>query len=138
MDRQMIYAGPLGLAILTACAGGPTQQDPSWKLIQITDVGMVVREWEGAVNKDNATRPEGSVRLMIRGNGTYLFAGQSSSKEAVGSGELVIRDGRLIGDTEHRLITVSLYDHKGKTVVYVEAKNTETGERYHGEFTKVQ
>ena len=107
-------------------------------MVQITDVSMVVGEWEGLVKKNNGTLPEGSVRLMIRDNSTYLFAGQSASKVAVGSGVLEIRDGRLIGDTERRTVKLELFDHKGKSVIVLAGTNRETGERYHGEFTKVQ
>ena len=133
-----VYAGVFVLAVLTGCGGGPSQQDPSWKMVQITDVSMVVGEWEGLVKKNNGTLPEGSVRLMIRDNSTYLFAGQSASKVAVGSGVLEIRDGRLIGDTERRAVKLELFDHKGKSVIVLDGTNRETGERYHGEFTKVQ
>ena len=99
---------------------------------------MVVGEWEGLVKKDHATLPEGSVRLMIRANSTYLFARQTTSRAAVESGDLEIRDGRLVGDTQKRAVTFTLYDHKGKAVVLVESIIHETGERYRGEFTKVQ
>lgn len=126
------------IGVLTGCAGGAAQQDASWRVVPITDVGMVVGEWEGAVKKDQATLPEGSVRLMIRANHTYLFAGQTASKAAVGSGDLEARDGRLVGDTEKRGVTFTLYDHKGKAVMLVESIHHETGERYRGEFTKIQ
>jgi hypothetical protein len=99
---------------------------------------MVVGDWEGLVKKDHATLPEGSVRLMIRANSTYLFAGQTASTAGVGSGDLQARDGRLVGDTEKRAVTFTLYDHKGKSVMLVESTNHVTGERYRGEFTKIQ
>jgi hypothetical protein len=127
----------LGLMLLTACSSGPSSKDPSWKLVPITDVQMVAGEWEGLIKKDKATFAEGSVRLIIRANNTYLFAGQTASKVAVGSGDLERRDGRLVGDTDRRAVTFTLYDHKGSAVVLVEATNHETGERYRGEFSKV-
>jgi hypothetical protein len=131
-----IWALVVGLC--TGCAGESPQQDASWRLVPITEIGMVVGEWEGLVKKDHATLPEGSVRLMIRANSTYLFAGQSTSTAAVGSGDLEMRDGRLVGDTEKRAVRFTLYDHKGKAVVLVESTIHSTGERIHGEFTKVQ
>jgi hypothetical protein len=106
-------------------------------MVPITDVHMVAGDWEGVVKKDQGTMPEGSVRLIIRDNQTYLFAGQSASKMAVGSGTLEIREGLLVGDTERRAVKLTLYDHKGKPVVLVESTNHETRERYRGEFTKV-
>jgi hypothetical protein len=99
---------------------------------------MLVGEWEGLVKKEHDTLPGASVRLMIRPNHTYLFAGQTASKFAVGSGSVEPRDGRLVGNTEARAVTFTLYDHKGKAVVHVESTNRETGERYRGEFTRVQ
>ena len=128
----------LVVGVCAGCAGGSPQQDASWKFVPITEVGMVVGEWEGLVKKDRATLPGGSVRLMIRANSTYLFAGQSAAMAAVGSGDLETRDGRLVGDTEKRAVRLTLYDHKGTAVVFVESTNHTTGERLQGEFTKVQ
>ena len=131
-------AGVVVIGVLTACAGGSHEKDPSWKLVPITDVQMVVGEWEGLIKKEGATFPEGSVRLIIRANQTYLFAGQTASKVAVGSGDLERQDGRLVGDTDRRAVRFTLYDHKGSAIVLVEATNHETGERYRGELTKVE
>src|SRR5689334_5609378 len=127
------YTATLLVGLLAGCAGGPSSGDPAWKLVPVTDVGMLVGEWEGTVKKEHASLPEGSVRLIIRANNTYLFAGQTAAKVAVGSGELEPKDGRLVGNTDRRAVTFTLYDHKGKSVVLVEATNHETGERYRGE-----
>jgi hypothetical protein len=135
--RLRFSLGALIVGTALGCAGGPPEQDASWKLVPITEIGMVVGEWEGLVKKDHATLPEGSVRLMIRPNSTYLFAGQSVSRAAVGSGDLETRDGRLVGNTDTRAVTFTLYDHKGKAVVLVESITHQTGERYSGQFTKV-
>ena len=131
------YTGLFWLVLLAACSSGPSSKYPSWKLVPITDVQMVAGEWEGVIKKDKATFAEGSVRLIIRTNNTYLFAGQTASKVAVGSGDLERRDGRLVGNTDRRAVTFTLYDHKGSAVVLVEATNHETGERYRGELSKV-
>ncbi|MDF0644604.1 MAG: hypothetical protein P0111_11265 [Nitrospira sp.] len=128
----------LSLALLVGCVGGPEHQGPSWKPIPITEVQMVVGEWEGTVKKEHGALLEGGGRLMIRGNNTYLFAGQTSTRAAVGSGPLEVRDGRLIGDTDRRALTLTLYDHKGQEVLVVDATNHETGERYRGEFRRAE
>ncbi|HKY71726.1 MAG TPA: hypothetical protein VJL88_07380, partial [Nitrospira sp.] len=130
--------GAFVVALFVGCAGGSPQQDASYKLVPITDVGMLVGEWEGLVKKEHDTLPQASVRLMIRPNNTYLFAGQTTSKFAVGSGDVEPRDGRLVGETDARAVTFTLYDHKGKPVVHVESTNRATGERFRGEFTRVQ
>ena len=130
-------AGIVVIGALTGCAGGSHEKDPSWKLVPITDVQMVVGEWEGLIKKEGDTFADGSVRLIIRANQTYLFAGQTASKVAVGSGDLESQDGRLVGDTDRRAVRFTLYDHKGSAIVLVEATNHETGERYRGELTKV-
>jgi hypothetical protein len=136
--RLLRCAGFIALTTLAACMSGPSKQDSTWTAVPITDVGMVVGEWEGLVKKDHATLPEGSVRLMIRANSTYLFAGQTATTAGVGSGDLEARDGRLVGDTEKRAVTFTLYDHKGKAILYVESTNRETGARLRGEFTRAQ
>jgi hypothetical protein len=107
-------------------------------MVPITEVGMVVGDWEGLIKKDHATLPEGSVRLIIRANSTYLFAGQTATIAGVGSGALETRDGRLVGDSEKRAVTFTLYDHKGKAVLLVESASHATGERYRGELSKIQ
>ena len=132
-----LSAGIVVIGVLTGCAGGSHEQDPSWKRVPITDVQMVVGEWEGLIKKDGATFAEGSVRLIIRANQTYLFAGQTASKVAEGSGDLESQDGRLVGNTDRRAVRFTLYDHQGSAIVLVEATNHETGERYRGELTKV-
>ena len=137
MSKWLRFSAGMVIGLLTGCAGGSHEKDPSWKQVPITDVQMIVGEWEGLINKDGATFAEGSVRLIIRANQTYLFAGQTASKVAVGSGDLESQDGRLVGDTDRRAVRFTLYDHKGSAIVLVEATNHETGERYRGELTKV-
>lgn len=132
-----LSAGIVVIGVLNGCAGGSHEKDSSWKLVPITDVQIVVGEWEGLIKKEGDTFPEGSVRLIIRPNRTYLFAGQTASKVAVGSGNLDSQDGRLVGDTDRRAVRFTLYDHKGSAIVLVEATNHETGERYRAELTNV-
>ena len=103
-----VSAGLLVLGLLAGCTRGPYPQDPSWKLVPITDASVLVGEWEGLVKKEHDTFPGASVRLMIRSNNTYLFAGQTASKFAVGSGDIEPRDGRLVGETEARAVTFTI------------------------------
>jgi len=131
------HAAAVALGLLLGCAGGPDPQGPSWKMLPITEVHSVVGEWDGTVKKEHGTLVEGGGRLMIRDNSTYLFAGQTTTRSAVGSGPLEVKDGRLIGDTERRALTLTLYDHNGQEVIVVDATNHETGERYRGEFKRV-
>lgn len=133
------YPGLFLLAILIGCSGGPSHRDSSWVPAQITDVGMVVGEWEGTVTKGDDWLPTGPVRLTVRENGSYLFAGENEAHlPVVGAGSLIVRDGRLIGESDRRALTFTLYDHKGKSVLAVESTSHETGARYHGDFTKTR
>lgn len=139
MRRRLRFSiGVCVLGIAVGCSTGSPQQDATYKMVPIDDVGMVVGEWEGLVKKDHAALSEGSVHLMIRANSTYLFAGQSASKVAVGSGTLEARDGRLVADAEKRAVRLTLYDHKGKAVLLVESTNHETGDHFSGQFTKAR
>ena len=124
--------------LLAGCFSDPTHQHTSWTSVPITDVGMVAGEWEGVVIKGDDRLPSGSVRVTIRENGSYLFTGQTAEKVAVGAGMLQARDGRLVGDSDRRAVTVLLYNHKGEAILTVESINHETGEHYQGDFTKVQ
>lgn len=132
-----VCAGIFLMGSFMGCSGGPSPGDTSWTLVPMNDVAIVVGDWDGTVKKERTVIP-GTVHLMIRENGTYLFAGQHIAEVAVGSGSLEARDGRLIGETDRRAVTLSLYDHNGKQVIISESINRETGARYHGQFTKVQ
>ena len=67
-----LYAGALVLGmILTGCAGGPSQDDPSWTFVPITDVSMVAGEWGGVIKKNGRIIPDGDVQLSINANGAY-------------------------------------------------------------------
>ncbi|MDF0666113.1 MAG: hypothetical protein P0119_08570 [Nitrospira sp.] len=127
----------LAVGLVTACSSGPGHGDPSWTSVPLTQVSQVVGEWEGPVKKNRAVMPSGSVRLMIRENGSYLFVGETFSKVSVGAGMLEPDDGHLVSTSDRRAVRLSLYDHKGVSVLLVEATNHETGDRYHGEFKRV-
>ena len=133
-----LYTTIFLLSLLTGCSGGPAQQDPSWTPVPITGIDMVAGEWEGTVRKNDGILPTGKVQLTIRDNSTYLFIGQTSADVALGAGFLEIRDGSLSGDTDRRILMISLYDHSGNQVLVVDATARKTGDRYHGEFTKVR
>jgi hypothetical protein len=133
-----LHVGVFVLAVLAGCSGISPEGDPSWIFVHVNDVSRVAGEWEGTVQKEHATFSKGSVRLMIRENGSYLFAGEDAKHLAVGAGSLHVRDGRLIGDTNRRAVTLSLYTRKDQEILSVESTNHETGERYHGRFTRAQ
>jgi hypothetical protein len=107
-------------------------------MMPITDVRMVVADWEGTLKKNGALWAEGTTRVMIRANHTYLFAAQTADDIALGTGTVAIVDGRLIEDTERRTVTFTLYDHEGKVVLVVDATKNRTQDRYHGEFMRIE
>ena len=135
------YAGAVVIGLLTACTGSPAQPvqlDATWKMMPITVVRMVVADWEGTLKKNGALWAEGTTRVMIRANHTYLFAAQTADDIALGTGTVAIADGRLIEDTERRTVTFTLYDHEGKVVLVVDATKNRTQDRYHGEFMRIE
>jgi hypothetical protein len=127
-------AGAVVLGLVAACAGGPAQQPATW--VPITDVRMVVGEWKGTLKKNDALLAAGEVHLIIRADHTYFFAAETADEIAVGAGGLAIVDGQLIGDTERRFVTFSLYEQGGKMVMIVDGTKRATQDRYHGEFSK--
>ncbi len=133
-----VYGGALIIGILAACTGSPAHQDATWKLVPITDIRMVAADWEGALKKNGALLAEGTARLMIRANHTFLFAAQTSDDIAVGTGTVAIVDGRLMEDTDRRTVTFTLYNHKGKVVLVVDGTKHQTQDRYHGEFLRIE
>lgn len=137
VGMDQVFACMLALGLVTACSSAPGHGNPSWTSVPITQVSQLVGEWEGPVMKNRAMMPSGSVRLMIRENGSYLFVGESFSKVAVGAGMLQPDEGHLVSSSDRRAVRLSLYDHKGLSILLVEATNHETGDRYHGEFKRV-
>ncbi len=132
------YAGALVIGLLAACTGSPAHLDATWKMVPITDVRMVVADWEGTLKKNGALLSEGPARLMIRANHTYLFAAQTADDMAIGTGIVAMVDGRLIEDTDRRAVSFTLYDHKGKVVLVVDGTKNQTQDRYHGEFMRIE
>jgi hypothetical protein len=132
------YAGAVVIGLFTACTGTPAQLDATWKMVPITDVRMVVADWEGTLKKNGALLAEGTARVMIRANHTYLFAAQTADDIALGTGIVAIVDGRLIEDTDRRTVTFTLYDHEGKVVLVVDGTKNHTQDRYHGEFMRIE
>ena len=137
VGRDQVLACMLALVLVTGCSSGRSHGDPTWTLVPITQVSQLVGEWDGPVKKNRAMMPSGSVRLMIRENRSYLFVGETFSKVAVGAGMLQPDEGRLVSTSDRRAVRLSLYDHKGVSVLLVEATNHETGDQYHGEFKRV-
>ena len=133
-----VYLIPMVLGMVSGCSSGPTPGDPSWTLTPISDIRSVAGEWDGTMRNEQALLLPGTVHLMIRENGTYLFVGQDAVKSAVGSGFLDLRDGRLVGETDRRAVTLTLYDHKGTRILHADSINHQTGDRYHGEFKKAE
>ena len=134
--RLVAAAFMLGISI--GCTGGPSPESQSWTPIPISDTSMVAGEWKGMVKEANSVIPEGMVYLTIRENGTYKFVGERMSDVVLGAGFLEIRDGRLSGDTDRRVATFALYDHRGKAVLVVDATAKQSGKQYHAELTRAE
>ncbi|MBA5867484.1 MAG: hypothetical protein GDA67_12405 [Nitrospira sp. CR1.3] len=133
-----ILAGFVLLAAVAACSSKPAHYESSWPLVPIQNLNTVVGEWRGVVMKERRVLPAGEVTLMIRDNGTYLFVGQTASDTVLGTGTIEVREGRLVGGSDLRTIAGTLHDKKGKALLFVEAANRQTGDRYHGEFSRVE
>lgn len=133
-----IFAGFLLCVILVACSSKPARYESKWPLVPIQNLNTVVGEWQGVVMKERHIMPAGEVKLMIRENGTYLFVGQTASDMVLGTGNVEVKDGRLEGGSDLRSVVITLHDKKGTPLLFIEAANRQTGDRYHGEFTKVE
>lgn len=137
-NSKRFLAGLLLLAAMTGCSGKPAHYESKWPPVPIQALHEVVGEWQGIMTKERALIPAGSVKLMIRENGTYLFVGQTASDTVLGTGTIEVRDGRLQGGSDLRTVSGTLHDKKGRPILFIEAANRVTEERYHGEFTKAE
>lgn len=133
-----ILVSLLMLAALVGCSSKPAHYESKWPLVPIQNLNTVVGEWQGVVMKERRVVPAGEVKLMIRENGTYLFVGQTASDMVLGTGNVEVRDGRLEGGSDLRTITGTLHDKKGKPLLFIVAANRQTGDRFHGEFTRTE
>ena len=133
-----LFACVLLCVAVAACSSTPAQYESKWPPVPIQNLNTVVGEWQGVVMKERQILPAGEVKLMIRENGTYLFVGQTASDMVLGTGNLEVRDGRLEGGSDHRTVSGTLHDKKGKPLLFIEAANRQTGDRYHGEFRKIE
>lgn len=133
-----LLVGVLVCIAAAACSSKPAHYESKWPLVPIQNLNTVVGEWHGVVMKERRVVPAGEVKLMIRENGTYLFVGQTASDMVLGTGNLEVRDGRLEGGSDLRTVTGTLHDKKGKPLLFIQAANRQTGERFHGEFTRTE
>jgi hypothetical protein len=130
------YGGAFFAGVLTMSLVRLLQDHTSWKFLDITAARMVRGNWKGTMKADSGALPEGSLSLMIDDQLHYAFGGQTASQMVVESGSLVMRGGRLIGDTGRWVLTLALYDYRGNAVIFLESTNRETGDRYYGEFMR--
>lgn len=88
--------------------------------------------------KERRVLPAGEVTLTIRDNGTYYFVGQTASDTVLGTGKIGVRDGRLEGGSDLRTFSGTLHDKKGKPLLFIQAANRQTGDRFHGELMRTE
>lgn len=131
-------SGLLLLVALSGCSHEPVHYESSWATVPIQDLNAVVGEWRGVLMKERRILPAGEVTLTIRDNGTYYFVGQTASDTVLGSGHIGVRDGRLEGGSDLRTLSGTLHDKKGKPLLFIQAVNRQTGDRFHGELMRTE
>jgi hypothetical protein len=123
----------------------PEEQPPS-TVVQISDVKTVAGKWEGMLKETPSPPPlrygGDWVTLTIHengefGNGTFEFAGYRTIGVFMGSGSLMLENGKLKSESEKGHATYTLYDRNGKPILAVEARDKK-GIRYHAELTRAK
>lgn len=133
-----VLSSLLLLAALSACSHEPVHYESSWPAVPIQNLNMVVGEWRGVVKQERRVLPAGEVTLTIRDNGTYYFVGQTASDTVFGTGNIAVRDGRLEGGSDLRTLSGTLHDKKGKPLLFIQAENRRTADRFHGELMRTE
>jgi hypothetical protein len=119
---------------LSGCASRPHSFEAK-NQISIKDMATVAGRWDGTIWKHPKMQYVEGVLLVIKPDGVFNFVGQRLRDFHMGTGELKLRDGRLVMEGSGRHLDFGLYDRDGKAFLAGDAR-AKSGELYYIELTR--
>jgi len=128
----------MGVHAALACAVFAAEK-PQWSPTQITDIKDISGKWEGIMIRTPKSKGDDWVNVSIQDNGDYEFASYRTIGVFSGKGNLAVKDGKAMAQTERGNVTIQLLTEKtkGENMLKAEGKGKD-GISYRAELKKAQ
>jgi hypothetical protein len=113
------------------------QSHPGLTIVPISSFDQLAGKWEGLSKRVPDMRDDAWVILIIGENGHFNFVSNRATGYLLGTGALMILDGRAHGKTGSGTGTVTLHDKAGSPVLVVEVSLND-GHHYYIEMTRLK
>jgi hypothetical protein len=129
----------VGIQVALACAVFAASAKDQWSPTQITDIKSIAGKWEGIMIRTPKSRSDDWVNVSIQDNGDYEFASYRTIGVFSGKGNLAVKDGKAMAQTERGNVTIQLFTEKtkGENMLKAEGKGKD-GISYRAELKKAR
>jgi hypothetical protein len=129
----------LGVQAALACAVFAASAKAQWSPIPIDDVKSISGNWEGLMIRTPTAKNDDWVNVSIQDNGDYEFASYRTIGVFSGKGNLAVKDGKAVTQSERGTATLQLFTEptKGENMLKVESKGKD-GISYRAELRKAK
>ena len=128
----------IGVQAALACAAFAAEKT-QWSPTEITDIKSISGKWEGIMIRTPKSKSDDWVNVSIQDNGDYEFASYRTIGVFSGKGNLAVKDGKAMAQTERGNVTIQLLTEKtkGENMLKAEGKGKD-GISYRAELKKAQ
>ena len=127
------------LLAVVGCSRFDSHASTSFSPVSIERLQDVHGRWEGPV-KALESRDTGWVSVNVTNReafATYTFAGMGKGNPFLGTGRLLLQDGRLLTEGEGRALTFTLAKREGIRMLIVDGTGKD-GKSYHAELSRAE
>lgn len=126
----------IGVQAALACAAFAAEKT-QWSPTEITDIKSISGKWEGLMIRTPKSKSDDWVNVSIQDNGDYEFASYRTIGVFSGKGNLAVKDGKAMAQTERGNVTIQLLTEKtkGENMLKAEGKGKD-GISYRAELKK--
>ena len=127
MGRIMRFVQITGLVIgvqaALACAVLAAEK-AQWSPTAITDIKSIAGKWEGIMIRKPKANKDDWVNVNIQDNGDYDFTSYRTIGVFSGKGNLAVKDGKAMAESEKGTLTMQLFTDKtkGQSMLKAESK----------------
>ena len=127
----------IGVQAALACAVFAASEKAQWSPTKISDFKSIAGKWEGLLIRTPTAKNDDWVNVSIQDNGDYEFVSYRTIGVFSGKGNLAVKDGKAMGQTERGSVTLQLFTDKtkGQSMLKAEGKGKD-GISYRAELQK--
>ena len=127
----------IGVQVVLACAVFAASEKAQWSPTAITDIKSIAGKWEGIMIRMPTSSTDDWVNISIQDSGDYEFASYRTIGVFSGKGNLAVKDGKAMAQTERGSVTIQLFTDKtkGQSMLKAEGKGKD-GIDYRAELNK--